>query len=148
MENSRNRIRMQSCTWKRLQSRRGLATDCMEVHWLGLCTLSAGAMDSTPGGETKILPAMRLVLCVHAQLCLTLWDPMDCRLPGFSVHGISQVRILEWTAISYFRGSSRPRDWPNLEKNWPQIKHWRAVQLYFSFYFLNDTECQAKDFIL
>ena len=35
-----------------------------------------------------------------AQSCLTLCDPMDCSLPGSSVHGILQVRILEWTAIS------------------------------------------------
>ena len=34
------------------------------------------------------------------QLCLTLCDPMDCSPPGFSVHGISQERILEWAAIS------------------------------------------------
>ena len=34
---------------------------------------------------------------------------MDCSLPGFSVHGISQARILEWVAISFSRGSSRPR---------------------------------------
>ena len=37
-------------------------------------------------------------------------DPMDCNLPGSSVHGISQARTLEWVAISFSRGSSRPRD--------------------------------------
>ena len=37
-------------------------------------------------------------------------DPMDCSPPGSSVHGISQARILEWVAISFFRGSSWPRD--------------------------------------
>ena len=41
-----------------------------------------------------------------AQLCLTLWDPMDCSLPGSSVHGILQARILEWFAISFSKGSS------------------------------------------
>ena len=46
-----------------------------------------------------------------AQLCLTLCDPVDCSLPGSSVHGIFQARILEWVAISYSRGSSQPRDW-------------------------------------
>ena len=46
-----------------------------------------------------------------AQLCPTLCDLVDCSLPGFSVHGISQARILEWDAISPSRGSSRPRDW-------------------------------------
>ena len=39
--------------------------------------------------------------CMHAQSCLTLCNPMDCSPPGFSVHGISQAKILEWDAISY-----------------------------------------------
>ena len=34
----------------------------------------------------------------------TLCDSMDCSLPGSSVHGISQARILEWIAISFSRG--------------------------------------------
>ena len=37
--------------------------------------------------------------------------PMDCSLPGFSVHGTFQAILLEWIAISYSRGSSQPRDW-------------------------------------
>ena len=45
-----------------------------------------------------------------AQLCPTLCDPKDCSLPGSSVHGILQARILEWVAISLSRGSSPPRD--------------------------------------
>ena len=45
-----------------------------------------------------------------AQSCPTLCDPMDCSLPGFSIHGILQERILEWVTISFSRGSSRPRD--------------------------------------
>ena len=44
------------------------------------------------------------------QSCLTLRDPMDCNLPGSSVHGILQARILEWVAIPFSRGSSQPRD--------------------------------------
>ena len=44
------------------------------------------------------------------QLCPTLCDPMDCSLPGFSVHGILQARILEGVTISFSRGSSWPRD--------------------------------------
>ena len=49
--------------------------------------------------------------CSVTQLCLTLCDPMDCSLPGSSVRGISQVRILEWVVISFSKGSSQPRDW-------------------------------------
>ena len=45
-----------------------------------------------------------------AQSCVTLCDPMDCSLPGSSVHGIFQSLVLEWIAISFSRGSSWPRD--------------------------------------
>ena len=45
-----------------------------------------------------------------AQSCLTLCDPMVCSLPGSSVHGILQARVLEWVAISFSGGSSQPRD--------------------------------------
>ena len=50
--------------------------------------------------------------CVSAfaQSCPTLCDPVDCSLPGFSFHGILQAKILERIAISFSRGSSRPRD--------------------------------------
>ena len=46
-----------------------------------------------------------------AQSCLTLCHRMDYSLPGSSVHGILQARILKWVAISFSRGSSQPRDW-------------------------------------
>ena len=36
-----------------------------------------------------------------AQSCPTLRDPMDCSLPGSSVHGIFQARVLEWAAIAF-----------------------------------------------
>ena len=46
------------------------------------------------------------------QQCLTLSDPMDCNLPGSSVHGIFQARVLEWGAIAFSDG--KPELWPNL----------------------------------
>ena len=58
---------------------------------------------------------------MHAQLCLTLCDPMDCSLPGSSVHGIIPARILEWVAISFSKGSSRPRD--------RTMSHWQVDSL-------------------
>ena len=55
-----------------------------------------------------------LLLCVHAcsvaRSCLTFSYPLGSSPPGYSVHGILQARILEWVAISFSRGSSRPRD--------------------------------------
>ena len=46
-----------------------------------------------------------------AQSCPTLCSPVDCSLPGSSIHGIFQARVLEWGAISFSRGSSWPGDW-------------------------------------
>ena len=42
-----------------------------------------------------------------AQSCLTLSNPMDCSLPGYSVHGIFQARVLEWGAIAFSTLSPR-----------------------------------------
>ena len=44
---------------------------------------------------------------VSAQSCPTLYDPMDCSLPGSSVRGIFQARRLEWVAMPFFKGSSQ-----------------------------------------
>jgi len=44
-----------------------------------------------------------------AQSCPTLCDPIDCSLPGSSVHGIFRAIVLEWIAISFSRGSSQSR---------------------------------------
>jgi len=46
-----------------------------------------------------------------ADLCWVLCNPMDCILPGSSVHGILQARILEWVAISFSKRSSRSKKW-------------------------------------
>ena len=43
-------------------------------------------------------------IVLTAQLCPTLCDPMDCSLPGSSIHVILQARILEWADISFSRG--------------------------------------------
>ena len=45
-----------------------------------------------------------------AQSCPVLCNPTDYSLPGSSIHGILQARVLEWVAISSYRGSSPPRD--------------------------------------
>ena len=55
-------------------------------------------------------PGLLDCVCSVIQSCLTLCDPMNCSPPGSSVHGIFQAKILEWVAISFSRGPSRPRD--------------------------------------
>ena len=73
-----------------------------------------------------------LFLSVHARSCSTLCDPMDCCLPGSSVHGIFQARILECVAISYSRGSSWPRD----------QNHARASPALACRFFTTSTTCK------
>ena len=53
-------------------------------------------------------------VCACAQPCLTLCNPLGCSLPGSSIHGIFQARILEWVAMPSFRGSSWRRDWTHI----------------------------------
>ena len=54
--------------------------------------------------------SISLSLSSVAQSCPTLCNPVDCSLPGSSVHGIFQAIVLEWIAISFSRGSFQPRD--------------------------------------
>ena len=56
-----------------------------------------------------------------AQSCSTLCDPIDCCLPGSSVHGILQARILEWIAISFAMGTSPTQGWN------PRLLHYRQI---------------------
>ena len=55
-----------------------------------------------------IIPFKVVPLCLAVQSCTTLCDPVDP--PGSSIQGIFRARILEWVAISFSGGSSRPRD--------------------------------------
>ena len=68
--------------------------------------------------------------CSVPQSCLALCDPMDDSPPGFSAHGVFHTRILEWVAIFYSRGSSRPRDWTRIFCNGRRILYhcvtWKA----------------------
>ena len=64
-------------------------------------------------------------VCSVIQSSLTLCNPIDFSPPGTSVHGILQERILEWVAISFSRGSSRPRDQTHISCTGRQILyHW------------------------
>ena len=74
-------------------------------------------------------------VCLTTQMCSTLSSPMDCSSPGFSVHGISQARILEWVAIFYFRRSSQPRNWTPVDSigRWT-LNHWAIWEISFLFF--------------
>ena len=49
----------------------------------------------------EILKDVAAAATKSLQLCRTLSDPMDCSLPGSSIHGIFQARVLEWVAIAF-----------------------------------------------
>ena len=61
-----------------------------------------------------------------AQSCPTLSDPMDCSLPGSSVHGLFQARVLEWGAIAFF------------------VIYWRGTLFVFEENFANSVWNYAK----
>ena len=66
------------------------------------------------------------VLRLAARLCLTLCNPMDCSPPGSSVHGVLQVRILEWGAMACSRGSSQTQG------SNPGLPHCRRILYHLS----------------
>ena len=73
-----------------------------------------------------------------AQLC-QLCNPIDCSLPASSIHGIFQARVLEWVAVSFSRGTSRPGDQTRVSHvagrrtHWATREAWRPISSYFKF---------------
>ena len=85
------------------------------------------------------VPACHICWCLVSKLCLTpvtLW----CSLPGFSVRGISQARILEWVAIFFSRGSSWPTD---------RIFHWTtSLRVILDIFKSRLLQAKKKNFLL
>ena len=69
-----------------------------------------GASASLKTHGPRALSSVIIRCLLVTQSCPTLCHTMDCSLPGSSVHGILQARILEWVGIPFSRGSSPPRD--------------------------------------
>ena len=69
-----------------------------------------------------------------AQLCPTLCNAMECSPPGFYVHGVFQARVLEWVAISFSGGSSRPGDGTRVSRTvgrrFYHLSHHRSSKLF------------------
>jgi len=69
-----------------------------------------------------------------AQLCPTLWDPVD-----YKVHGLLHARILEWVAFPFSRGSSQPQDWTQVSRiagrfftSWATTEAQRGIEWWFN----------------
>ena len=114
----RESIRLCVVQWAKSPSQAFLglpATGCMREgggHRKGPSTRGGGP---SPCGVALCLPAWPLSTYCQlegssespvTQSCLTLCNPMDCSLPGSSVHGSFQARILEWVAISFSKGNT------------------------------------------
>ena len=95
-----SQLSLHPCSWQHIHKNQNVqATQCPSV-------------DGWINRMWSIHTMEYLCVSVHEHSCAQpcLCDPMDHSPPGSSVHGIFQARILEWFAISYSRGSSRPRD--------------------------------------
>ena len=91
-----NGVLLQDISQRRFQQVR---KQCVGRWWLSPCALRQGEKPVQYESESEV-----------AQSCLTLCNPMDYSLPGFSLHGILQARVLEWVAISFSRGAPQLRD--------------------------------------
>ena len=88
----------------------GILTGCQ------CCTRPCTGSGVTAMNDFDEVPVLKGSHSVHVcakslQQCLSLCDPLDCSSPGSSVHGILHSRILEWVAMPFSCGSSRPRNW-------------------------------------
>ena len=75
---------------------------------LGARRVLEGFLKNGPFTEHPALP-MGIILFLSCSVVQLFCHPIDCSPPGSSVHGITPARLLEWVAISFSRGSSRPR---------------------------------------
>ena len=87
------------------------------VQWLRICLPVQGTWVPSLFGELRSHMKVKV-----AQLCLTLCNPMDCSLPGFSVCGILQTRILKWCSRSLLQGIFPTQGWNRGLLNYRQIR--------------------------
>ena len=110
--------------WGRMESDTTEATQQPQQQYKIIQLLKVRTRTQGLGYSSKMIPFLKIKgaksvffnlndndMCAYlvAQSCLTLCDPKDCSLPGSSVHGILQARILEWVAMPSSWGSSPPR---------------------------------------
>ena len=124
-------------TWTQLAP---VKQDMEENHWI--------FWDWTSPNSSRNPLKMSSNYCCRsvAQLCPTLCSLKDCNLPGSSVYGFLQARILEWVAISFYRGSSQPRNQTQVScivgrffTVWVKGKSYLSSSYCSFFFFLNFT---------
>ena len=104
----------------------------MTLSFRVICNIAMGNYNTR-----SVCVCVCVCVCAHtcarafsvAQSYPALCGLIDCSLPGSSVHGIFQARILDWVAISYSKVSSRPRDW-NCISYFSYIGRWIPLPLH------------------
>ena len=99
-----------SNTWSAIGWIHGCGTVDMKRWQLVTDFLLGLRQGSAPLIPTFFKGQLFIHICAYMLSSVRLCDPLNCSLPGSSVHGISQARILEWVAISSSSESSWPRD--------------------------------------
>ena len=115
-------LQARTLEWVAMPSSRGSS---QPKNWTQISHIAGGFFTiwATREALVSMYIILSLYVCLYiscevevAQSCPTLCNPMDYSLPGSSVHGILQARVLEWVAISFSRGSSLPRDWTRVSR--------------------------------
>ena len=108
----------------------------LHVYFIYFCSDLYDFFPSTNFRDFFILLFL-VALGVKVQSCLIPCDPLDCSLPGSSIHGIFQARVLEWVAISFSRGSFQP--WYRTQVSRIVGRRFRCnVRLFFIFVLLSE----------
>ena len=144
---SLSHVRLFATPWTASPTPGAYSNSCPSSQWFHPNTSSSvvpffSCLQSFPasGGCLDNWFSAFLLFCVYVlvtQSCLTLCNPMSP--PGSSVHGIFQARILEWVAISFFRGSSQPRDWTQVSRIAGRFfTIWATREVFYSTYTIKD----------
>ena len=98
---------IQSLGWEDALEK-GLATHSIILAWRIPWTEEPSGLQSMGSQELDMAEQLSIAQLLLSQSCPTLCNPMGCSLPGSSVHGILQARIMELVAMPSSRGSSQP----------------------------------------
>ena len=102
-------VNLKSFQYKKFIFKKSAGRTSLVIQWLRLHSSNAEGKRLLSGWGTKSPHASQHKCVLNRFSCVRLCDPMNCSLPGSSVQGILQARILEWVAIPSSRGSSQPR---------------------------------------
>ena len=94
-------VNLKSFKYKKFIFKKSAGRTSLVIQWLRLHSSNAEGKGLLSGWGTKSPHASQHKCVLNRFSCVRLCDPMNCSLPGFSVHVILQARILEWIAIPF-----------------------------------------------